>query len=255
MEVTGSGRSLGLSRPRPTQTTPFRLRLIGGFSLERLSQPIRLPRATQRLIAYLALQQHPTPRPHVAGTFWPDATDARAMGNLRSLLWRLPEFGSHVVVRAGDELDLASEMIVDVRNVNELALRLLDRPDDVSSAQVEALVHSGGLLPDWSDDWVLVERERLRQVRLHALERLCEQLSAQRQFGRAVDVCLAAVTEEPLRESAQRQLILVHLAEGNRIEALRQYAAYQLLMREELGLEPAREITELFAEIETTAGR
>ena len=30
------------------------------------------------------------------------------------------------------------------------------------------------LLPDWYDDWVLIERERFHEVRLRALETLCE---------------------------------------------------------------------------------
>lgn len=256
----GRGRSSARSGSQPAgRMPPLRLNLIGGFSLERLGEPIHIPHASQRLVAYLALQQRPIPRPHVAGTLWPDATDRRAMGNLRSVVWRLRHSGSHAVAIVGSELDLAPGIVVDVRTLHELALHVLDRPTETILDDVDLLVHPGGLLPDWSDDWVLVERERLRQVRLHALEMVCGQLTATRQFGRAVDVCLAAVTEEPLRESAQRQLILVYLAEGNRIEVLRQYAAYRQLMSDELGLEPAREISDLVANIgiddETTPAR
>ena len=35
----------------------------------------------------------------------------------------------------------------------------------------------GELLPDWYDDWVLLERERFRQLRLHALDALCDDLT------------------------------------------------------------------------------
>ena len=34
----------------------------------------------------------------------------------------------------------------------------------------------GELLPSWYDDWVLLERERLRQLRMHAWEALSEKL-------------------------------------------------------------------------------
>jgi Bacterial transcriptional activator domain. len=62
-------------------------------------------------------------------------------------------------------------------------------------------------------------------------------------------MCLAAVSGEPLRESAHRQLIEVHLAEGNRVEALRQYEAYRQLMRDELGLGPSPHIVNLVTAI------
>ena len=43
---------------------------------------------------------------------------------------------------------------------------------------------TGELLPDWYDDWVAIERERLRALRAHALEALCEQLTAAGQLGK-----------------------------------------------------------------------
>ena len=109
----------------------------------------------------------------------------------------------------------------------------------------ELLVHSGELLPDWSDEWVLIERERYHQLRLHGLESLCRALAAVGRFGLAVEACLAALAAEPLRESTQRQLIEVYLSEGNRVEALRQFDSYQRVIREEVGVEPSPEISEL----------
>src|SRR5262249_3418614 len=92
------------------------------------------------------------------------------------------------------------------------------------------------LLPDWYDDWVLLERERLRELRLHALEALALRLAALGRFAEAVEAGLAAVRSEPLRESAHRVLIRLHLAEGNRHRALCQYREYTRLMRLDLNL-------------------
>ena len=97
----------------------------------------------------------------------------------------------------------------------------------------------GELLPEWFDDWIVVERERLRQVRLHGLEALCDRLSAAGHHSQAVQVGIAAVADEPLRESAQRTLIQAHLAEGNVSEAVRQFQVYRRLLREELGVGPS----------------
>ena len=104
---------------------------------------------------------------------------------------------------------------------------------------------SGELLPDWYDDWVVIERERFRQLRVHALERLCERLTSERRFTEAVETGLAAVEGEPLRESAHRVLIHAHLAEGNAAEALRQYGVFRGLLRDRLGLEPSGQMDAL----------
>jgi DNA-binding SARP family transcriptional activator len=97
----------------------------------------------------------------------------------------------------------------------------------------------GELLPDWYEDWVAIERERLRALRAHGLEALCRRLTAAGRFGEATEAGLAAVRDEPLRESAHRVLIGVHLAEGNRAAALQQYRAFARLLREEVGMSPS----------------
>jgi DNA-binding SARP family transcriptional activator len=101
-------------------------------------------------------------------------------------------------------------------------------------------------LPYWyEDDWVIDEREAFRQVRLHALEILCLKLAMQKRYGEAVDTALAVVRAEPLRESAHRALVLVHLHEGNYGEALRQYERCRTLLRDELSVDPSPELRNL----------
>ena len=69
---------------------------------------------------------------------------------------------------------------------------------------------------------VVVERERFHQLRLHALEAMAERLIEMGRVGDGLLAALAATTDDPLRESAQRTLIKAHLAEGNTGEAVRQ---------------------------------
>ncbi len=76
---------------------------------------------------------------------------------------------------------------------------------------------------------------------------MCERLTTARRYGEAVEAGLAAVRAEPLRESAHQVLVKVHLAEGNRFEATRQYQNRRRLLQSELGLEPSPGLTELLA--------
>ena len=79
------------------------------------------------------------------------------------------------------------------------------------------------------------------------LEALCTGLAAAGRFAEAADAGLAAVQGEVLRESAHRALITAYLAEGNCVEAIRQYRFFRELLRTQLGLEPSPLMSELVA--------
>jgi DNA-binding SARP family transcriptional activator len=99
------------------------------------------------------------------------------------------------------------------------------------------------LLPGWYDDWVIIERERIRQRVLHAMEALCRQLTLSARYDEALAVARAAIAAEPLRESAQRVLLETLLATGCPSEAWEAYTAFADLVRSELGVEPSRSLT------------
>lgn len=221
----------------------MRLSLMRGFTLTYDGNAVAVPLTAQRVVAFVALHDRPLLRVHVAGTLWMDVPESRAMANLRSALWRVRQSGFSVVDGQGDHLSLRREVTVDVRELTATSRSMLD--GSASGAGFVDIIAAGELLPDWYDDWVLVERERLRQLRLHALERASSELAAEKRYGDAVEAVLAAISDEPLRESSHRLLISVYLAEGNRLEAIRQFRRYAGLMRAELGLEPAPEIAAL----------
>ena len=137
---------------------------------------------------------------------------------------------------------------VDVDVMNSWAERLITgRPMMSDLCPVLWRADFVELLPGWYDDWALFERERIRQLLLHALEALALQLVDQQRSAEAVSVAMMAVAAEPLRESAQRVLIVTHLAEGNVAEARRAYRSYQRLVQRELGVLPGGAVRELAA--------
>jgi DNA-binding SARP family transcriptional activator len=229
--------------------TALCLYLLGGFELRLTGEVVPVSTSSQRLICFLALNDRLLPRTYVAGTLWSEVPTARANANLRAALWRLPATGRLLIDQSPQHLGLASNVTVDFRNATALAHRLLDHSKhctehDLAEASRREL--SADLLPTWyEDDWIVVQRERFRQLRLHALEALCERLITARRYGEAIDAGLAAVAAEPLRESAHRRLIMAHLAEGNRGEAQRQYQLCRHLLRDELGVEPSNTLREL----------
>jgi DNA-binding SARP family transcriptional activator len=221
---------------------------MGALELEYEGARVRLPMSAQRLLAFVALQHKPLARVYVAGQLWPDSSEYRAGASLRSALWRVHCAGGAVVQASGCGLGLAPWVRVDVHRITALAHDVLDGSSPLSHRDVEELCRSDDLLPDWYDDWIGLERERFRQIRLHALEQLCARLTAEGRFGEAVEAGLAALRAEPLRESAHRALIGMHLAEGNVGEAVRQYHTCERLMSRALGVGPSRQTERLLAE-------
>lgn len=215
------------------------LSMLGGFELRCDGEQLRLAPGVERVVAYIALQGRPASRSNVAGSLWLDVPEERAMANLRSALWRLRQLRPRLVESLGDHLSLAPDVAVDVHVLSSAARDVLDGSRSTASTDLAGLASSGELLSDWFEEWVLLERERFRQLRLHALERIAAELAAGGEYGRAIVMALAAIATEPLRESAHFVLIQLHLAQGNRIEAIRQYCTYQQLMRDELDLEPS----------------
>ncbi len=239
--------------PMPVSGDPQgpRLRLLGGFGLQVGGDTVLLAPCPQRLVALLALHDTALRRGYVAGLLWADSTEARAHGSLRSTLWKLRDAGPGVVEIRGDRLELSPNVDVDVRRVTSLARALVTGCFDGATVALLEPRFSCELLPGWYDEWILVERERHRQLSLHALESLCEHLTATRRYGAAVLAGLAAVDREPLRESAHRALMRVHLAEGNAGEAIRRYQQYAEIAARDLGVQPSAMMRSLLSGVAT----
>jgi DNA-binding SARP family transcriptional activator len=207
---------------------------------------LEVPDGSKRLLAFVALSAGRVDRGYAAGSLWPMSGDQRAAGNLRSALWRLKSAGIDVLESDKWALALRRRTVVDVGIVWEWATRLVDGSatrNDLFVANWRG--NTLDLLPAWDDDWVIFERERLRQRLLHALEVLSRRLVEASRSADAVDAAMWVVSADPLRESANRVLIEAHLAEGNIIEARRTYRRYCNITRRELGVEPSGQLTSL----------
>lgn len=227
-----------LARP----ATDLRVAMLGQFRVVAHESELTLSGGSQRLLAFLALKSCWVKRALVAGTLWPDSSDGRAHASLRSALSRMEQTIRESVEITPAQLRLAQHVAVDLARSRALALRLLNPTDaasdaDISPGSITSL--SSDLLPDWYDDWLLWEREYVRQVRMHALEALCGRLTDLGRFAEAISAGLAAVAAEPLRESAHLALMRAHRAEGNRCEVLVVYHRLCLLLRDELGAKPS----------------
>jgi DNA-binding SARP family transcriptional activator len=222
-----------------------RLSLLGSWRLFHRGRELTVPAASQRLAALLALKgDHP--RPQVAKILWPSSAEQQARANLRAVLWRLRLADPSILASHRGLLALSSTVAVDAQELARQAIAVAKGSGYVDFGAAQSILVTGGdLLPGWYDDWVHAERERLRQLRLDALEALADRLCQGGRHAQALDAALAAAQIDPLSESAHRTAIRSHLAEGNVAEAVRRFEQFQRLLHRELAIVPSRRLQEL----------
>lgn len=217
---------------------PWRVDLFGGIALTSPlgCRPV-LPKRSQRLVAYLALSGA-TPRIVAAEALWPETSERQALTNLRTTAHQVRMACPGLLADSVNPLDLGPDVVVDVRRFRSIA----DAPEeslDEQPALLRLLLSSGDLLPGWYDDWVIFEQERLRRQRQIRLEEEAKRLLMAGASTQALALAQRAADLDPLRESAQRALIEVHLDMGNRIDALRTYSAFRTHSMREFGVGPS----------------
>ncbi|WP_164842801.1 AfsR/SARP family transcriptional regulator [Actinoplanes solisilvae] len=206
---------------------PYELHLLGGFALLRSGGAVPVPISLQRIVAFLALRG-PTPRRATAGVLWPSTCDEKAMASLRTAVWRLRRMADGLLNQPGDLLALDPSVTIDVAVVERTARPCTE------------------LLPGWYDDWVIMDRERLRHWHIRLLEAAAAAAIEKADLNAAVDWALAAVASDPLRESAHRLVITALLADGNVGAARRHLTLVRNVFREQLGIAPSAQLSALF---------
>ncbi|WP_394771406.1 BTAD domain-containing putative transcriptional regulator [Lacisediminihabitans sp.] len=196
----------------------------------------------RRLITALALAGTRS-RTYFANLLWPDCSESQAAGSLRASLHAISHQQPGLLNPSSNPLSLDSSVAVDVNRVRRIIADIDGQEIDRAGAIHE--LRGADLLPDWYEDWVLFERERLNSQRLRALESLAEHYLAIADIGRALDAAGAAVEIEPLRESSHLLLLRCHLALGNSAAAMRLYHSLEERLLEEMSIAPSPRFTEL----------
>ncbi len=229
------------------------IQLLGGFHLrsEGTTIPTLDHPRLQALLAYLVLHRdRPHARQHLAFLLWPDSTESQARTNLRTLLHRLrqafPDANQWLHVDAQTvQWRPSAACTLDVADFAH-ALAHADQAEQAGdavtlrAALTQAVdLYRGDLLPGWYDDWVLLERERLRQAVLVTLERLTLLLEQDRAYATAIEYAQRLLRHDPLHEAAYQHLMRLHALSGDRASALRVYQTCATVLERELGVEPS----------------
>lgn len=209
------------------------VQLIGGLCVEPTS---RLTVPARRLLVFLALRPGLVQRWVVAEALWRGQQESQARASLRRAIWHL---GEDWLALEGDAIRVTAT--VDVVAAQAAAGAAL-RGEPLAREAVALLTTD--ILPGWNDEWLIPFQEEFHDLRVRALEVACRTLVERGDLLLATQAGTAAVAAEPLRESAVEAVVISHLAEGNRYEAVRCYRTLARLLRTELGVRPNEGLTE-----------
>src|SRR5213082_3156347 len=228
------------------------LRLLGDFSLLYNDQQVTSLNTTrlQSLLTYLVLHRDvPQQRQHLAFLFWPNTTEAQARNNLRQLLHLLRQALPAVEQFLSADTHMlrwhpVTPFHLDVAEF-EQTLTLADaatRRHDQHALQAALeqadSLYRGELLPGCYDEWVLPERERLRQRHLQALEQLLRLFEVQGDTVTAIRYAQRLLGLDPLSEDLYRRLMRLFALNNDRASALHVYHTCVTTLQREMGVDP-----------------
>jgi DNA-binding SARP family transcriptional activator/predicted ATPase len=252
----------------------LRLILLGEPQVSRNGAPVTgfIYNKALALLVYLAVTRRPHSREALAGLFWGEMPDAAAKANLRKILSTLREVaGPELVIdRQTVAIDPAAAVWLDTQ-VIEARLSQIRRGHDPSPRaqpanilpendvrQIEDAVglYRGDFLEGFYvrsapafEEWVLSERERLRQMALYGLYRLVSHYTAGGDYGQGLDYATRLLSLEPWHEEVHQQMMLLLALSGQRSAAIDQFETCRRLLADELGAEPNRDTVDLYRRI------
>ena len=241
-----------------------RLFLFGHPHIEVDGSPVSIKRRkVLGLVAYLALNGQVHSREALATLFWPDLDQSGALAALRRVLIDLKDLippEALAINRQSIALLPSENLWIDVQVFDEIieSSREQATPDMVQSLVKAVQLYSADFMTGFSlaasaefDTWQTTEQESLRLKFANVLRQLVDIYAAQNDYHQAIDYALRSLALDSLDESRHRILMRLYARDGQLSAALRQYQECTRLLRDELGVEPTPETTDLYDQIRT----
>ncbi len=140
-------------------------------------------------------------------------------------------------------------MIIDVSEFETLCA---DR--SAEALKRVAALYSGDLLEgfdarsDRFEAWLMEERIRLRTMAISALRSLLHYSMDKHPLDEAYGVAHRLLAIDPLQEDVHRALMRIHFDDGQATLALKQFKRCEIILRNELDIEPDAETKALYRE-------
>ena len=232
-------------------STPLQIRTLGSLAISLDAQPVDGfdSRKVAALLVYLACTGRAHPREVLAEMLWEERTQSQALANLRVALTSLRQQVGTFVEISRESVGMApqADWWLDVT-----AYEGLLGQGDPADLEAALELYQGDFLAGFYvdsqtfEDWMLLERERLRLSALEAHDRLIGHALENETYSAGIAHASQLLQMDPLREKTYRQLMQLLANSGQREAALAQYETCRRLLADELGVTPTPETTSLY---------
>ena len=218
-----------------------------GPAVDLTGEPLLRGSKTLVLAAYLAERpDRSATREHLAELFWPAVSSSQARRSLRQALYYLAQSGGEGILESdGEVVRLDRDCCSLDAQLFEQALRE-ERFEDAVELYTGPFLQ--GFDPGKSRElatWIESIRERLEVGYRQALRESGRTALVRGEPGKAVQYARRAADTFPLDDSVHALLLEALTAAGRPGEAVREFEAYRVLLREELEDVPSGDITEI----------
>jgi DNA-binding SARP family transcriptional activator len=231
------------------------LTFLGGFEARQVAGPVVVlaRRKAQALLAYLVVEPGEAHlRDKLAALLWGDSSDQRARQSLRQTLLALrqalPQTDPELLRIDADTVAVDRRAVqVDALDLGQLVVE--GTPEALAQA---AALYAGDFLEGLSvqeprfEEWLIRERERLRELALEALAKLLAHQIETAADQEGIRTAGRLLTLDPLQEPVHRALMRLYARHGRRGAALRQYQICVAALRRELGVAPETATRQLY---------
>jgi len=242
----------------------IRLELLGAPRIHVSGKEITginwIRRKSRDLLLYLAHLAGPASKERIVEALWPEVLPERgsslfhaALHNLRRVLASYSGETELWSLRGGKDYLLPVDTSTDLARFQNL-LSAAERHQDLSAVDVPLLeeavaLYRGDYLDGLEYGWILPEQELFRQLHNDARSRLSHYYLKNDEIHQAIVHLERLTHHNPLVEDYYRHLLVAYASIGDIQAVNTKYRRLQATLREELGLRPSKEISDLYTDL------
>lgn len=239
-----------------TGPPPLEVITLGRAKIRVLGEEAATEWANLREIFFYLLAHHPrgARRDEIIDTFWPDASPTNAGQSLKVALYRLRRAFCQTRHEAGwYSLVLPDGYMYDAGQFQALATFVDDSdpptPERAADLRRAVDLYQGDYLPEYYSDWVIRERDRLKQLFSRILLALGPYYEGSGNLAAALEVYQRCLNEDGYHEAAHQGMMRTYMALGDRHRAIQHFREMVQVLRRDLGIDPTVETQRLYQQI------
>ncbi|WP_196137473.1 BTAD domain-containing putative transcriptional regulator [Aliikangiella sp. G2MR2-5] len=254
----------------------LQIQLFGTLSIQYARadgshQALLLTSKLANMFAFLSLYRgRYFSRDELVAELWDDLCgNTVSQGAFNTILWRLRKNIEKQHFRNGELFERdgrgficfrkEANVYLDIEEFKQKAKAASGRPvnqlteQDIASLNRAITLYQADILGNFTAEWAIREREKLRRIYFSVLARLIEYSRLCGDFDLSISYAQMVLDSEPLREDVHRELMELYELSGQRALALKQFETCRNLLRKELAIPPMQQTMKLYQSITNTA--